>query len=307
MKLTYNKHSKDPIYYIQEGVRNGKKSTTRTISRIGKHSELLAITDDPLAYAKNMVAEYNRKQKSEKIADVLEIKVRFNEKVTASPEASSPSAVCNIGWLFLQAACRQLNLKQFFVQTTPGYKLQYDPYETFLYLVCRQILDPSIEFYGLPRADETAIQETQSLLPDHFDTYMEFLSNAIRSDCSISGSDSSEHFISLPDLIFRKSEDSNCLSQKKDKARYAVSSTALLISRILEVRLNASPGAEQYSTENIKDTLNHLNIVNMQDLYYTAAYQGSKTLHALCAVYDLKLDHRNYRPKDLHRILKEIQ
>ena len=48
MKLNYDKKSKDPTYFIQQGFRNGKKTSTRNVKRIGKHSELLAITDDPL-------------------------------------------------------------------------------------------------------------------------------------------------------------------------------------------------------------------------------------------------------------------
>ena len=52
MKLNYDKKSSDPTYFIQQGFRNGKKTTTKNIVRIGKHSELLKITDDPLAYAK---------------------------------------------------------------------------------------------------------------------------------------------------------------------------------------------------------------------------------------------------------------
>ena len=52
MKLNYDKKSSDPTYFIQQGFRNGKKTTTKNIVRIGKHSELLKITDDPLAYAR---------------------------------------------------------------------------------------------------------------------------------------------------------------------------------------------------------------------------------------------------------------
>ena len=52
MKLFYNKNSKDPIYYAQQGIRNGTKTTTRNVRKFGKHSELLKITDDPLAYVK---------------------------------------------------------------------------------------------------------------------------------------------------------------------------------------------------------------------------------------------------------------
>lgn len=59
MKLFYNKNSKDPIYYAQQGIRNGKKVTTRNIKRFGKHSELLKITDDPLTYVKNEIQKMN--------------------------------------------------------------------------------------------------------------------------------------------------------------------------------------------------------------------------------------------------------
>ena len=44
MKLNYDRKSKDPTYFIQIGIRNGKKTTTKNIKRIGKHSELLVIT-----------------------------------------------------------------------------------------------------------------------------------------------------------------------------------------------------------------------------------------------------------------------
>ena len=49
MKLYYDRKSKDPTYFIQHGIRNGAKTTTKNVKRIGKHSELLRITDDPLA------------------------------------------------------------------------------------------------------------------------------------------------------------------------------------------------------------------------------------------------------------------
>ena len=44
MKLWYDKKSKDPTYFIQRGIRNGKKTTTKNVVRIGKHSELLKTT-----------------------------------------------------------------------------------------------------------------------------------------------------------------------------------------------------------------------------------------------------------------------
>ena len=59
MKLFYDKKSKDPTYYAQQGIRNGKKTTTRNVRNFGKHSELLKITDDPLAYVNEEIKKMN--------------------------------------------------------------------------------------------------------------------------------------------------------------------------------------------------------------------------------------------------------
>ena len=80
MKLNYDKKSKDPTYFIQKGFRIGSKTTTKNIARIGKHSELLMITDDPLAYAREQVAKYNREEKEGRVS--MEVKIDFNQKIT---------------------------------------------------------------------------------------------------------------------------------------------------------------------------------------------------------------------------------
>ena len=38
MKLWFDKRLSDPTYYVQIGVRNGKKVTSKNIAKIGKHS-----------------------------------------------------------------------------------------------------------------------------------------------------------------------------------------------------------------------------------------------------------------------------
>ena len=47
MKLWYDRKSKNPTYFVQLGIRNGKKTTTKNIDRIGRQSDLLKITFDP--------------------------------------------------------------------------------------------------------------------------------------------------------------------------------------------------------------------------------------------------------------------
>lgn len=79
MKLNYDRKSKDPTYFVQIGIRNGKKVTTKNIERIGKHSELLKITKDPLSYARKRVDEFNKQIKEEKLDTNLS--VDLNEKI----------------------------------------------------------------------------------------------------------------------------------------------------------------------------------------------------------------------------------
>ena len=102
MKLWYNRTSKDPTYFIQQGFRNGKKTSTRNICRIGKYSELIARgIEDPLEYAKQQVAEYNEKAKSGKVT--MEVNIDFDAKVLASDSLVSASTRSGIGYFFLQS------------------------------------------------------------------------------------------------------------------------------------------------------------------------------------------------------------
>ena len=122
MKLNYDRKSKDPTYFIQIGFRNGKKTSTRNIARIGRHSELLARgIADPLAYAKQKVAEANEQQKSGKVS--MELPVDFTEKLRSSNALASSSSSLGIGYFFLQAVYHQLKLKDFFKKVTTDWNL----------------------------------------------------------------------------------------------------------------------------------------------------------------------------------------
>ena len=96
MKLNYDRKSKDPTYFIQVGIRNGKKVTTKNVERIGKHSELLKITDDPLEYAKQRVKEYNENIKNSKVE--YNITVNFDDKVINQGNTVSKSTCKNTGY-----------------------------------------------------------------------------------------------------------------------------------------------------------------------------------------------------------------
>ena len=55
MKLYYDKRLSDPTYYGQQGVRVGKKVTSKNVKKFGKHSELLKLHPDPLAYVQEEI------------------------------------------------------------------------------------------------------------------------------------------------------------------------------------------------------------------------------------------------------------
>ena len=103
MKLNYDRKSKDPTYFIQQGIRNGKKVTTKNVKRIGKHSELLAITDDPLTYAKEQVKKYNQEYKEDKVE--IQFKIEKYRIFCASEDlpGSSPEGILRY------SPCREKN------------------------------------------------------------------------------------------------------------------------------------------------------------------------------------------------------
>ena len=106
------------------GIRNGKKTTTKNVKRIGKHSELLAITSDPLAYARKQVEEYNKEYKEGKIE--MSFKVDINEKLAATGNTASQSAVLNVGYFIFQKIYHVLKLKEFFDEIQDHSKATYD-------------------------------------------------------------------------------------------------------------------------------------------------------------------------------------
>lgn len=196
MKLFYNRNSKDPIYYIQHGFRNGKKTSTRNVKRIGKHSELLAITEDPLAYAKEQVRLYNEEYQKGKVK--FEMPIDFQEKVQASGEEASPSTLRNIGYLFLQQIYKQLDLASFFSEITKDTKITFDANTVNRFLTFSRILWPCSKrrsctqfsnYYEEPKISYQHVLRFMDLLYPHAKEYLEHLFQAskkvVKRDTSI--------------------------------------------------------------------------------------------------------------------------
>ena len=183
MKLNYDRKSKDPTYFIQIGFRNGKKTSTRNIARIGRHSELLARgIADPLAYAKQKVAEANEQQKSGKVS--MELPVDFTEKLRSSDALASSSSSLGIGYFFLQAVYHQLKLKDFFKKVTTDSKISFDPNEVNRFLTFSRILAPDSKlgtydnlghYFEQPSIQYQHILRTMDILYRNYDAYVTHL------------------------------------------------------------------------------------------------------------------------------------
>lgn len=196
MKLSYNKHSKDPIYYVQQGFRNGKKTSTRNIKRIGKHSEMLAFTDDPLAYATDYVRKMNEEYKKGKVTQ--DVTLDFDEKVLTTSDVASKSTARNVGYFFLQAVYNDLRIPDFFKKISENRRFTYDPNDITRLLVYGRILEPASKFhtwhhldtfYENPDFDYQHIMRTLDLLADNYDGYISHLfkqsNNVVKRDTSV--------------------------------------------------------------------------------------------------------------------------
>ena len=182
MKLCYDKKSKDPIYYIQQGFRNGKKTTTKNIARIGKHSELLKITTDPLAYAKEQVAHYNKNMQNNKVT--MEVKIDFSEKIMASNDLVSSSNQLNIGYFFLQKIYHDLAIGDFLKKVTANSKITFDPDMVNRFMTYARILEPDSKlgtydhlgrYYEQPDFEYVHMLRTMDILEQNYDDYLSHL------------------------------------------------------------------------------------------------------------------------------------
>ena len=209
MKLWYDKKSKDPTYFVQLGIRNGKKTTTKNIARIGRHSELLKITDDPLSYAKEQVAKYNEEANNNNHVS-LELKINFAEKLKADSTTASSSRQLNIGYFFLQKLYHDLEIGSFFDNVTAESKITFDPNLVNCFLTCARILNPDsklgthrhlADFYEQPRFDYMHIMRTMDIMEKHYDEYITHLfeksSHLVKRDTSVCFYDCSNYYFEI--------------------------------------------------------------------------------------------------------------
>lgn len=205
MKLYYDKRLKDPTYYIQQGFRNGKKTTTKNIKRLGKHSELLLITDNPLEYAKNEVKKMNEEYRSGKSEFI--VTMDFNERIPSTDSPCSNSTSLNIGYLYLKDVYAKLNLSDFFKSVSSDRKITYDCNKICQFLTYARILDPASKYgtydkldtyYEKPQIEYQHMIRFLDILDRNSDQYLKHLfdnsENIVKRDTSVMYYDCTNYF-----------------------------------------------------------------------------------------------------------------
>lgn len=205
MKLYYDKRLKDPTYYIQQGFRNGKKTTTKNIKRLGKHSELLLITDNPLEYAKNEVKKMNEEYRSGRSGFI--VTMDFNERIPSTDSPCSNSTSLNIGYLYLKDIYAKLNLSDFFKSVSSDRKITYDCNKICQFLTYARILDPASKYgtydkldtyYEKPQVEYQHMIRFLDILDRNSDKYLKHLfdnsENIVKRDTSVMYYDCTNYF-----------------------------------------------------------------------------------------------------------------
>lgn len=205
MKLYYDKRLKDPTYYIQQGFRNGKKTTTKNIKRLGKYSELLLITDNPLEYAKNEVKKMNEEYRSGRSEFI--VTMDFNERIPSTDSPCSNYTSLNIGYLYLKDIYAKLNLSDFFKSVSSDRKITYDCNKICQFLTYARILDPASKYgtydkldtyYEKPQVEYQHMIRFLDILDRNSDQYLKHLfdnsENIVKRDTSVMYYDCTNYF-----------------------------------------------------------------------------------------------------------------
>ena len=196
MKLNYSRNSKDPTYTIATTVRKNGKISTIKVATIGKHSELAKICDDPLAYAKKKVEEYNQGLMKQTVTCTAEI--NLSEKLDDTENAVSRVTYVNTGYFILQQVYQKLEIDSFFLQAAMKKRIDYDCNEINRFLTYARILDPRSKLGTFDRLDTYfekpdfqyhQILRFMDILADNADDYIAHLfrnsENIVKRDTTV--------------------------------------------------------------------------------------------------------------------------
>ena len=183
MKLMYDRKAKDPTYYVQVGIRNGKKVTTKNIAKIGKHSELLKYHPDPLAYAKSEIERMNKEKDMTNVTLYIDLKKALDK----TEDIASKSLEKNIGYLILEDIYQKMDIDRFIKEIFKDTKVGYDALAINRILTYDSILDPGSKLHTIndlhkyfegPSFDHQHILRFMDVLYSNYDAYISYLYRA---------------------------------------------------------------------------------------------------------------------------------
>lgn len=184
IKLTVNTnhHTGETYYYAQYTFRDAKGVHSKTVKNIGKHTELLKITPDPLSYAKQEVRKLDEEYKNQRVTETVTID--YATQLPASDLAASRSTALNIGYFYLQYVIGHLKLKKYCNEMLSDTKVEYNAYDIHRALLYSFIIRPGSKknnwenlgnFFGTFDFEYHDILRYLDRLAEHFDSYIEYL------------------------------------------------------------------------------------------------------------------------------------
>ena len=182
-----------------------KKRQPKIFKRLGKHSELLLITDDPLEYAKNEVKKMNEEYRSGRSEFI--VTMDFNERIPSTDSPCSNSTSLNIGYLYLKNIYAKLNLSDFFKSVSSDRKITYDCNKICQFLTYARTLDPASKYgtydkldtyYEKPQVEYQHMIRFLDILDRNSDKYLKHLfdnsENIVKRDTSVMYYDCTNYF-----------------------------------------------------------------------------------------------------------------
>ena len=135
MVLQVVKSGNDKLLYIVKKYRKNGKSTSTTIMKCGKLSELEKQYDDPIAYFTNKAKEMTEEEN--KLGNTSFVSFMKRKQIDGGKEI-----LLNGGYLFLRKIYSSLHLDYFVKRIAKEYKLQYDLNKILQDLIYTRIIFP---------------------------------------------------------------------------------------------------------------------------------------------------------------------
>ena len=137
MRLQISKTKNASSFYVVESTydKNGKRSN-KIVEKLGTLAELQKIHDDPVAWAKEYVAELTEKKKNENV----KVRIDYNPSARMDREKNT---LYNGGYLFIQSLYHKYGLDKICKSISKKYEFEYDLNSILSRLIYGRILSPS--------------------------------------------------------------------------------------------------------------------------------------------------------------------